>query len=103
MSRLSHFLAHATKHKPPTKPRLARITLAGSGIELVVKEKFASAWNWKSVPFTPLIVPILGTKVGGPVPGALTKSAEGLTSSNGVTIEALNIIWLMGVPTNAGL
>ena len=48
MSRLSHFLTHAAMQNTPRKPRLARITLAGSGIA-AVKERFASAWNWKSV------------------------------------------------------
>ena len=56
---------------PRAVPKLAWMMLAGSGIEL--KEKFASAWNWKSVPFTPLIVPILGMTFGAAATGTAGK------------------------------
>ena len=42
-----------------------------------MNELLASDWSWKSVPFTPLIVPILGMTFGGAPPGLPTKSAEG--------------------------
>jgi predicted methyltransferase MtxX (methanogen marker protein 4) len=47
MSRLVHFLTHATRQTAPSKPKLARMMLAGSGIdeEKTLKDKFESAWN----------------------------------------------------------
>ena len=42
-----------------------------------MNESLASDWNWKSVPLTPLIVPIWGVMFGGAPPGPPTKSAEG--------------------------
>ena len=72
MSFSSHLLTQAAKPKTPSNPKLAWMMLAGSGIA-AVKEKFASAWNWKSVPFTPLIVPILGVMFGAAPPGKAGK------------------------------
>ena len=86
----SHLLTQAAKHKTPSNPKLAWMMPAGSG--MAVNEKFASAWSWKSVPFTPLIVPISGVTFGAAPPARPVKIAEGLTWWNGVTSDELKVI-----------